>query len=645
MLVLAIVCTVLCCIVLAILAKQHNDDADGAGCDLLAKNGELSNPFKIALGVLAAIMMIFLIVIILNVSLQRSEDTDDGSVSLVITTSSGAFAVGDVLQGQSTFTITTTSALAFAPGDIISGASSSSTATVVSAPDSTTLEVRSVNAPFTANEVISSTTTTAKGTYVSTTTPAAATIKKVDGSTGLSVVPSAGSFSANEVISAPTGSNAVGVYKSSDADTSDSDSRNYRTWVVILLVLAIVCTVLCCCVLAILAKRDDDSKDMAALPTPFKIGLGVLAAIISIFLIVVIITLLQRSADTDDGSVSFVITTSSGAFAVGDVLQGQSTFTITTTSALAFAPGDIISGASSSSTATVVSAPDSTTLEVRSVNAPFTANEVISSTTTTAKGTYVSTTTPAAATIKKVDGSTGLSVVPSAGSFSANEVISAPTGSNAVGVYKSSDADTSDSDSRNYRTWVVILLVLAIVCTVLCCCVLAILAKRDDDSKDMAALPTPFKIGLGVLAAIIIILLVAIICPIKEWNSGSTAISATNKHSYKVGLFETNLKDERTVCCDANGNSYDTTDSDVTSNNYGKTKDAGEVAFSLLVGAIMLIFVAAVLAVFLFSPTMMIAAIVSTAVAFILETAAWANWADKVGDNDTDYGACFIIAV
>merc|ERR1719272_20939 len=42
---------------------------------------------------------------------------------------------------------------------------------------------------------------------------------------------------------------------------------------------------------------------------------------------------------------------------------------------------------------------------------------------------------------------------------------------------------------------------------------------------------------------------------------------------------------------------------------------------------------------------MMIAAIVSTAVAFILETVAWANWADKVGDNDTDYGACFIIAV
>merc|ERR1712166_1080329 len=362
-------------------------------------------------------------------------------------------------------------------------------------------------------------------------------------------------------------------------------------------------------------------------------------------IIVIMLNLsLQQSGDTDDGSVSFVITTSSGAFAVGDVLQGQSTFTITTTSALAFAPGDIISGASSSSTATVVSAPDSTTLEVRSVNAPFTANEVISS--TTAQGTYVSTTTPAAATIKKVDGSTGLSVVPSAGSFSANEVISAPNGSNAVGVYKSSDADTSDSDSRNVRTWVVILLVLAIVCTVLCCCVLAILAKHNaDDCKDMAALPTPFKIGIGVLAAIIIILLVAIICPIKEWNSGSTAISATNKHSYKVGLFETNLKDERTVCCDANGNSYDTTDSDVTSNNYGKTKDAGEVAFSLLVGAIILIFVAAVLAVFLFSPTMMIAAIVLTAVAFILETAAWANWADKVGDNDTDYGACFIIAV
>merc|ERR1712166_1420233 len=42
---------------------------------------------------------------------------------------------------------------------------------------------------------------------------------------------------------------------------------------------------------------------------------------------------------------------------------------------------------------------------------------------------------------------------------------------------------------------------------------------------------------------------------------------------------------------------------------------------------------------------MMIAAIVSTAVAFVLETVAWANWADKVGDNDTDYGACFIIAV
>merc|ERR1712166_1229158 len=111
--------------------------------------------------------MMIIIVIMLNLSLQQSGDTDDGSVPYVITTSSGAFAVGDVLQGQSTFTITTTSALAFAPGDIISGASSSSTATVVSAPDSTTLEVRSVNAPFTANELISS--TTAQGTYVSTT--------------------------------------------------------------------------------------------------------------------------------------------------------------------------------------------------------------------------------------------------------------------------------------------------------------------------------------------------------------------------------------------------------------------------------------------------------------------------------------------
>ena len=73
--------------------------------------------------------------------------------------------------------------------------------------------------------------------------------------------------------------------------------------------------------------------------------------------------------------------------------------------------------------------------------------------------------------------------------------------------------------------------------------------------------------------------------------------------------------------------------------------DAGEAAFALIMCTIILVAVATVLVVFLFSQIMLIVGIVLTAIAFILETAAWANWANEVGGSDIDYGACFIIAV
>jgi len=230
----------------------------------------------------------------------------------------------------------------------------------------------------------------------------------------------------------------------------------------------------------------------------------------------------------------------------------------------------------------------------------------------------------------------------------------------------------SDSDSwNNLRWWMAFLLVLATVCSCVGCCVLAMLGKRrraDDSQKrereKNGALSTLIIVGIGALAALIVILLLLAIVPFdndvfsgaKEWNKGTTTVapsidrrasvaSSVGNYSYQIGLFETNVKHTSTTCCDADGNSIETTYSDVTSDNSGKTKDAGEAACALIACAIILVLVAVMLVVCCFSPNTLIGSIVLTGIAFIFETAAWANWAHEVGNNDVDYGVCFVIAV
>ena len=177
----------------------------------------------------------------------------------------------------------------------------------------------------------------------------------------------------------------------------------------------------------------------------------------------------------------------------------------------------------------------------------------------------------------------------------------------------------SDTDSPK---WWVFLLVLFAVDFLMSCCVLAMLAKRnkdddqgkDGDGKDKVAthLPMPITIGVSVLAAVIIVLLIVIICPINQWNKGTVTMSSSSlvnavKYSYEVGLFETNLKDTTTI------NGIDTVYSDITSDNSGKSKDAGEAAFALIMCTIILVGVATMLVVFLFSQIMLIVGIVLTA--------------------------------
>ena len=148
-----------------------------------------------------------------------------------------------------------------------------------------------------------------------------------------------------------------------------------------------------------------------------------------------------------------------------------------------------------------------------------------------------------------------------------------------------------------------------------------------------------------MLGFIIIVLLIVVICPIKQWNKGSTTVSDSRKLDYKVGLFETSIKDTRTVCCDASGSNYETTHSDITSDNAGKVKDAGNAAFGLLLCTIFLTLLAVVLVVCCYSPMKLLVGIAVTVIALIFETAAWVNWAQEVGNDDADYGACFMIAV
>ena len=178
------------------------------------------------------------------------------------------------------------------------------------------------------------------------------------------------------------------------------------------------------------------------------------------------------------------------------------------------------------------------------------------------------------------------------------------------------------SDTVSPKWWV-FLLVLFAVGILMSCCVVAMLGKRnkddddqgkDGDGKDKVAtrLPMPITIGVSVLAAVIIVLLIVIICPINQWNKGTVTMSSSSsvnavKYSYKVGLFETNLKDTTTI------NGIDTVYSDITSDNSGKSKDAGEAAFALIMCTIILVGVATMLVVFLFSQIMLIVGIVLTA--------------------------------
>ena len=495
---------------------------------------------------------------------------------------------------------------------------------------------------------------------------------------------------------------------------SDTDAAK---WWIFLLVLAAVCTGVCCCVLGILAK--DNGHPNVALPLPIKIGIGVLAALIVILLLVIICpidsdflsgakewnkgsTTRSTSSDSSTISPSTMYTHNIGLFetnikgtqtsccdANGNSYETTYSDVTSDNSGKVKDAGDAAFGLIACTiiltlvaAVLVVLLPSPTALLVGIVLAVV---AFILETAAWANWAhevgnddvdygvcfiiavlvwcflllflllmifaYLKASSPKLATGK-------MGSIPITYGIG---VLAAALSAALVAISLTSAEGGSDSDS--WKWWMVFLVVLASVFSCMCCCVLAMLAKRPKGLEESACSPTLLNVAVGVLAALIVILLLVIICPIdsdflsgaKEWNKGTTTVTSTSSdgatilaasnYSYNIGLYETNVKDTQTSCCDANGNSYETTYSDVTSDNSGKVKDAGDAAFGLIACTIILTLVAAVLVVLLPSPTALLVGIVLAVVAFILETAAWANWAHEVGNDDVDYGVCFIIAV
>ena len=148
--------------------------------------------------------------------------------------------------------------------------------------------------------------------------------------------------------------------------------------------------------------------------------------------------------------------------------------------------------------------------------------------------------------------------------------------------------------------------------------------------KGRGDLDMPIKAVIGVIIAIVIIFLIAIICPWNAWNTDDGAIVNTD-----VGIWEITSKQ----------GGHTTTYKYDDHSSLSKYKDAGDAAFGLIFVAIILLVAVLVIVFFLLSPVMLLVACVLAFVAFIFEMSAWANWADSIGDGDFDYGGAFIVAM
>ena len=162
-------------------------------------------------------------------------------------------------------------------------------------------------------------------------------------------------------------------------------------------------------------------------------------------------------------------------------------------------------------------------------------------------------------------------------------------------------------------------------------------------SLDPANKVVVVKVVSSVIIVIVISLLIAIICPWNAWNSGIPVGGWNSEESrVDIGIWELEVKtgsDTTTYKYDDSGLSPDLT----------KYKDAGSAAFGLILCVIILLVVAEIIVVALLTPGskggILQAAFMTVVLAFLLEFAAWVNWANSIGDGDVDYGGAFIVAM
>merc|ERR1711998_631936 len=148
-------------------------------------------------------------------------------------------------------------------------------------------------------------------------------------------------------------------------------------------------------------------------------------------------------------------------------------------------------------------------------------------------------------------------------------------------------------------------------------------------ARDPAKQP---KLVIGVLGVLIALLLLLICLPVTHWNASSKVEYGLREYRSKAAGTWTTYRYE---------------DYEGKTKGLSELKDAGGVAYGLIMTSSMLVLVTTFI-IPMVSPAVPANAIFGfllSMIAMVLEVVGWARWAHWVGDDTVDYGWCFVLAV